>query len=424
VVAGAAAGELNPGELSATRELFRRQLLNILAYWQRQVAEHTGDLAALDHELANLARAVEFGWQTRAAYPEVLHLLVVAHDVILRRGSALFGNELLGVMAAEAHRAASLDESLAVLDLAAQLYGRRGLTHEAERCYRDSLALATAEAAGDQAPHAARVQVELGRFLVEHERVAEGLALLEAALAAAEAAGDALTQARALVTLGWHYHYQVSDGRAAEQVLLRALPLLEQLDDVNMLVRVWLDLANAHWRLGDVARAEADCARAQSYLPASGNLRLQAMVEGLRGILSCARGDYAASLDHLARAEVIYRELGEGRELANVYQNLGVSYWWLKDWARAIEHSRRALQLWRALEQVGREAETLYNIAETYLAMGDPDAARAALDEVRACVARRRERLGATPWGEQMLKGVAELEQQLLPPGESTDAHR
>jgi hypothetical protein len=109
VVAG-----LPVSELTSIRALFRRQLLNTLAYWQGQIARHAEVMAALDHELANLAHTVEFGLQARETCPEALRLLAAAHDVIVRRGSAIFGNDLLALMASEACKSSSIDESLTV----------------------------------------------------------------------------------------------------------------------------------------------------------------------------------------------------------------------------------------------------------------------------------------------------------------------
>jgi tetratricopeptide (TPR) repeat protein len=399
---------LGLSELADVRALFCRQLLNSLTYWQRQVASPTQVLTALDHEMTNLARTIEFGLQSHETRREALRLLARAHDIIVRRGSSAFGNDLLALMVRETRLASPAHEALDVLDLAAQLYDRRGLSAEAEHCYRESLALV-----GDHAVLRGRVQAELGRFLVERERTAEGLPMLEAALATAEAHSDRLTQAYALLALGWHYHYLVSDGQAAERHLLRALPLLEALNETNLLARVWLDLANAHWRLGDYDRAEEDCTRAQAYLPQAGNLRLQAMIEAMRGALICDRGCFAESLDYLARAERLYQSLGEGREMANVYLNMGVAYWGLEQWELSAEYSRRALHLWQALKQLGREAEAYCNLAWAYLPMGAIAETHVAMAKARALVAQQQQSLGDTPWAQSMLARIADLDDRL-----------
>jgi tetratricopeptide (TPR) repeat protein len=211
-----------------------------------------------------------------------------------------------------------------------------------------------------------------------------------------------LTQAYALLAPAG-IHYQVWDGRAAEGYLFRALPLLETLDETNLLVRVWIDLANAHWRLGDYDRAEEDCARAQAYLPRSGNLRLQAMVVTMQGTLRNERGCFAESLDYLARAERLYGSLGEGQELANVTEYGGIILG-LKQWGRLS--STGSVRCISGVSWNKSGARPRYSIIWRTCVCAYRGGRRSG--RARACVAQRRH--AGLPWAQKMLARIAELE--------------
>jgi tetratricopeptide (TPR) repeat protein len=291
---------------------------------------------------------------------------------------------------------------------------------EAEACYRAGLDLADASGMPELR---ACARGELGRFLLLHDRIPEGLALVKAALALARACGSRRAQARALLVLGWHYN-RLQDGRRARHCLRRALPLVEALGEPNHIGRAWLDLSVAYQRLKDIDRAEKAARRALAYFKRSGDLRLQAQTWQRLGILHFGRKRYQQAARLFLHTRQAYERLGDPHELAAVYSNLGAAYWGLQDWPRAEAYTRRALALARRLNLEGMEINLLVNFGWIYLEQPKSAEAAAALREARAQLEARAGRAELADWVRLKLGEVAELEARLAAAAGTADERR
>lgn len=410
MVAGLADGPVAPDWL-----LFHDQLSNTLQYWLERAENLAHDWTEFDAESLNIARVVEYGLQIPETCSLALRLVTATRQSVLRRGSALFGDDLLARMSAAARRAQqgpdNGTDTATALEIAGQLYQRRGRLPDAERCYRESLAIAAFAQQPDLLEY---LQAELGRFLVECERGPEGLPFLRQALALAEQHGNRLVAARALLVLGWYYHH-IWDGATSEMYLARALPLVETLGEPNHLCRLWLDLANAHWRLGNHDRARSDCERARQYAAQSGDIRMQALITGMVGVLQCDSDQFDAAVESLLAAEQIYRRLDHRYDLAGVHMSLSAAYWGLRQWGPARRYAQTAVTSWRMLGQELSEVEALLNLAEIQLDSGEFGAAVSLLAAASDGIQRQAARPELDLWRRRMAERLESLELRTCP---------
>lgn len=424
---------------SRQRHLFCRQLVNILAYWSDRAARYHGAWQELDADADHIARAVGLGLRLPEARQAACAVLAATCDFILRRAGTAFDNDVLALMATAATASAirsqsdssedspsvpfsapekdpdaalGLDEAVIVTELAGQLYQRRGLAKEAEQCYRQALASASAH---QRFGLKARMQIELGRFLVEHGRAGEGTGLLEEGMAAARLNADQVVLLRGLVALALHYA-QIHDASRALELLDQALPLAAEVGEPNYLGRVWVDLADVHWQMGAYADAQAALDQAAVYFELSGDRRLGILADFRMGIIHYEREEYREAVEHFQQAARDYEQIGDAHELAHVHQSLGAAYWGLQEWEGAEYHSLRALSLARKLESKIVQIEVLVNLVEIYAAQHKRSLAVEALADARAQTCPFLDMPDTARWARETLHELDTLEAQLSQP--------
>jgi DNA-binding SARP family transcriptional activator len=247
--------------------------------------------------------------------------------------------------------------------------------------------IATAADAGF-ASHAWQLPCTMGTYFNRRGYWHEWRSALYAALAAAERQGDTLGQARTCDDLGGAearlrlYH----DARIH---LGQAIRLYRQLGDRD-------HAAHAHWRLAWIAEQQTHYGQALSHArkalvlsTTAGNLGGQANALNMIGWLLAQMGDYQQALVFCRRALDLHREAGDRDGLAAVWDTTGYAYSNLGQHAQAISCYRHAVEQYRDVGDRYYEADTLIHLGDTHLAIGEPQAARAAWEQALAILAHQ-----------------------------------
>lgn len=126
--------------------------------------------------------------------------------------------------------------------------------------------------------------------------------------------------------------------------------------------------ANYQVRIDDLRTAKEQdngLVRAQEYLCRGEELRLK----GTNDSLSQAVESYKQALD-------FWTLEGDLRSEAETLRSMGLAYFSLHDFPKALDQTQQALSLWKLLRDKAGEAEVVYNLGKIYFTMGDRQKAR------------------------------------------------
>ncbi|GAA0794796.1 ATP-binding protein [Spirilliplanes yamanashiensis] len=145
-----------------------------------------------------------------------------------------------------------------------------------------------------------------------------------------------------------------------------------------------LSMAEARWRQGDYEAAAASYRALAEVSRAAGWLAGEAAAEGNLGTVCRLTGRLDDAVRHLSRSLLLNESGGRVAGQAAALGSLGVVYRERGDLPAAVEHLTRAQALFRAAGSVGGEAIAVDNLGETYLAQGRTGDARDSLDAALA----------------------------------------
>jgi DNA-binding SARP family transcriptional activator len=228
----------------------------------------------------------------------------------------------------------------------------------------------------DNGEAVARVLISIGS-LGRHRRGAEeSLRVLHEARRRLPATSDLVLRARLLASIGYSEAKLHPDEKAI-QLLQEALEVAQASGDLNLVARVLAFLGVTYGDRTEFAEALAAYEESLRIARKAGDLAVQG--ETLNGIGECLieldRDDEAVSALLTARELAIER--GADYTLLNSEAFLSTAYARRDDWPAALEAGRRSLDL--AVDSGAPLAELTarLRLAETLLAHGEPDKARA-----------------------------------------------
>jgi tetratricopeptide (TPR) repeat protein len=240
----------------------------------------------------------------------------------------------------------------------------------------------------------------------------------EAALAAAEAEGDARAVAVARINLGdlclrGHRHDH------AVEHYERAVDDLRRADWLEGQGVVFGKLGLVHRESGNTAEAAGCYRRALSLASRTGSPVREAAALGNLGFVQYESGAYAQAADGHARALARYRELGFASGEATALGNLGDALHALGRFDEALSRFAQALPILREIGDTGTEAAALRGMAAVDSDAGHNDRAaerdRTALELARRAGDRRVEA--------DVLIVLGTIQQRLARPAEAVHCH-
>jgi DNA-binding SARP family transcriptional activator len=276
------------------------------------------------------------------------------------------------------------------------------------------------------AEHTERLRIRRARALIVLGQTDEAAALLEQAVSSARRRGDPRAEAEAVHWLARSHWAAWYPSRALPHAQ-RALELAEQLGDARLVGQAHAFLANPHGSLGKLDKALEHAGRALETFAQLGadppaivlyrigivrhqrgqelaalealrhgeELALQqhdeitlVFVRWVRATALANLGRYGEALAALASAE----SAGRGEEVfarSRIPNTYGACYADLELWDEAREHDLESLDEIQSMGGAGVQEpriHTLLNLAEDYLALGDPDGAAGFVRQVEGLV--------------------------------------
>ncbi|EDO31396.1 predicted protein [Nematostella vectensis] len=123
--------------------------------------------------------------------------------------------------------------------------------------------------------------------------------------------------------------------------------------------------------LGDNGQAMENYKHALCIYEKFGEERKQADVYNNIGITYYSLGDNGQAMENYKHALCIYEKFGEERKQADVYNNIGITYYSLGDNGQAMENLKNALCIHEKFGEERKQADVYNNIGNTYYSLGD-----------------------------------------------------
>lgn len=189
-----------------------------------------------------------------------------------------------------------------------------------------------------------------------------------------------------VITRLGHCYRQAGISELAEEYFGLAFQIAELRDDWLFAGRALNGIAILKQNQGEINEAKRTYLKARSYAARQGNETVLGEIEQNLGIIANIQGDhnealrrYLAGLAHLERAgqEQPGSELGQAR----VLNNLGMLHVDTRQLDQADSYFRRALGLCTRIGDIATAAIVHINRTELFLALGEPEKARASCDE-------------------------------------------
>jgi len=248
-----------------------------------------------------------------------------------------------------------------------------------------------AEAGADLGPasrfSSPTLMLQIAREYDRKGHVDDAVSAYEAAMSAADAAGDAVTMAEALRRLAVVRHRR---GESSEARVLceRSHAVARAVANPDLVAEALntsggLELVDERFEAAKsfFLRAEAE-ARASD---------LQGRIEQNLGTIASVQGDRAGALDRYHRSLAGFLAAGTEQGCAVAYHNLGVISIDLRQWAEAERHLRACLQLVQRTGDLHLRGLAMLNHAETLMGLGrtrearlEAEAAASIFDEMHA----------------------------------------
>ncbi|MCX2950964.1 AfsR/SARP family transcriptional regulator [Lentzea sp. NEAU-D7] len=162
-----------------------------------------------------------------------------------------------------------------------------------------------------------------------------------------------------------HFLLLRGSGRERVEVLNVALGAARHLGDLKARAEALRGLGSAYMEDGD-PKAERDLREALDLMRQIGDLRGEASVMGLLGMIARERHEYDRSLDHFERGVVLMRQAGAPTGVAAALHNIGINHAQLGRTEEALAYMGEAVALMEEHGDVRAAAMTLHNIAHVH----------------------------------------------------------
>ena len=192
----------------------------------------------------------------------------------------------------------------------------------------------------------------------------------------------------------------IDDGRfdVAMDCLDAALATAEALGDAGGVAHAKNWMANTQVQRGDVDAGQRLYAEALSHAVEANDEHLKAMISQNLGTIASMRGDLGLAIEHYSSSLATYRNAGMRQHLAQVLNNMGLVYTQLERLDEAQAAYDEAIVHCNATGDVAQRLLALINSTDLWLARGDMPRASALCDMVlfEATAASDQRALGET----------------------------
>ena len=266
--------------------------------------------------------------------------------------------------------------------------------------------------------HAIAIPAAISGFLAARGYWDQSAVLHQAALTAARQAGDRLSEADTLSTLG-ALQRDTGDYPAAAASLARALALYGEAGDVPGQGYALIQLGLVDVLTGDYPAAAASHQQALALMREIGARRGQAWTLNGLGLMQQLTGDHPAATASQQQALESFRDLGDLHGQAYALNSLGVVQEETGDYAAATASQRQALALFREIGHRLGQAHALNDLGLVQQQTGDFPAAAASHRQALALFSDLGNLLGQA----EALNRLGELSLRTSATGQARDQH-
>ena len=186
-------------------------------------------------------------------------------------------------------------------------------------------------------------------------------------LDAAGKKNDTELEAKVLNNLGW---IQIDKNTSKSlEYLNKALEKSENLANKDTSHNVRYSLGTLYWRNADYKNAIGHFEEILEAKDSSEDLKGKALLK--LGNISKEKGEFNKAIEYFAKSANIFREKNNLQELSKVYTWLGLTYECNKDYASALNYSKKSLDLAKQINSSYLQAYAYNNVGLDLIQLGD-----------------------------------------------------
>ncbi len=185
---------------------------------------------------------------------------------------------------------------------------------------------------------------------------------------------DPKSEAEAYNHLGVAYN-NIGNSHESVKYFLKALRIMEQIDDQDGIADSHVNLGQANFYLDDFDKALEYFQKALDVRKKIGGKPDISQALILVGNVMAKMARYDEALDYYFKALILKEEIDDKIGISQIQNNLGNVYFAIKEPEKALKYRLKALQIDRELGNEWEIANTAFNIAEGYLQVKQPEKA-------------------------------------------------
>jgi tetratricopeptide (TPR) repeat protein len=166
-------------------------------------------------------------------------------------------------------------------------------------------------------------------------------------------------------------HYYKGDYNKAQEFYLRALPILEEINDKRGMGSVYNNIGLVYDDKGEYTKALEFFLKALRIREELGDKKGIASSYGNIGGIHYSKGDYTKALEFHLKAVKIRQEMGDEKNLASSFNNIGIIYDDKGDYPKALEYHLKSVAIKEKLGDKKGLALSLGNMGNTYQHIGN-----------------------------------------------------
>lgn len=369
---------INLIDAQSRTHFFQQRVLINIRYWQNWVEEKIADVTAMDRYSSCVVRAITFAFRLDESWVSVYNLIVIFSPYMERRGHWDIWKGVLSQAVEMARRVEDRQAEVTLSLLLARLLFRQNRFQDSTQTYRRTIRLA--RHIGD-AESEARACSNLGFLYVELDFRWRAELLCCHALAIFERLEHAHGRAHTHNHLGV-LSIQQRQWQVAEQHLEQACRIWRDHNDIHGLMWGLLNLGHLYIEIEQPDQALHCLNEALECAKVTGEESEVANIYNNIGISHRLNNNPVKAETYLWQAEAIFRRTSNTLGLAQVLANLGLACLAQKKLTAAKQHFESALASYQLLKNPYRELRIMLYLVNLELTRGDKAGATKRLEEV------------------------------------------
>lgn len=191
------------------------------------------------------------------------------------------------------------------------------------------------------------------------------------ALQLAQETGDRILMSNFNRELGVSQHL-MNNLKDAKYYLTKSLESANAINNEFQKGLAQIELAKVMLSSGELDKASRLLESAKEVFNQSENNNSNAKIQATYGNLKQIEGKFNASIQSYNLALILYESTGNKKEIASVYEKIGLVFKQTKKYTKALNYLERSIEIKTQINQKGNTYTTYRSISEIYKALGNP----------------------------------------------------